>query len=202
MRLRFTVFIVALLAAPCVAQARGGGGVEYFTNAGPDLLGAGVSSGLLLPFGTETVQGLSGFGYGITRGGWKIGGFGTFFFTLPVSVPIAALGGTLQGAMGGFGGIISGGHARWGPGTFALNMRLGVGGIGVQYEWLSSGAARTITDGSVVLYAAAEAEIGLVVVPAMMISVHGGMDALVTLSYVVVPVAVPTMGVRITWGRF
>ncbi len=192
--------LLSLLAVPPTVGARGGGGVEYFTDLGADLLG-GVHPGLLAPFPTAAIQGLSCFGYGITRGGWKIGGFGTFFFTLPVSVPIAVLEGTVTGAMGGFGGIISGGHGRWGPCVLAVNTRLGVGGIGVSYVWPSEGG-RSITDGTMVIYGGADLELGLVAVPAMMVSVHGGVDALVTLPYAVVPVAVPTVGVRLTWGRF
>ena len=197
------VCCAVLLAMPCAAFARGGGGIEYMTNPGSDLLGslAPVGSSLLvLP--TGTVQSVSGFGYGVTRGGWKIGGFGTFFSTEPMSVPVPALG-TVTRAIGGFGGIISGGQGRLGPFLFSLNMRLGAGGMGVFYDWSPNGMSPLHSGGGTFgLFGSLDAEAGLIVFPAMAISAYAGVEGLLALGYAIVPVATPTMGIRITWGSF
>jgi hypothetical protein len=197
------ILLAGFLLVPVLAQAAGGGGVEYMTSVGPDVttsLGL-PSSFVSLPTGAAV--GLTGFGYGVTRGGWKIGGFGTFFYTNALSLPVAALDGTLTGAIGGFGGIISGGQGRVGPFVLSLNLRLGAGGMGVSYLW-ETGAPRAITvgGGTFALFGSVDAELGVIIFPAMLVSAYAGVQALVSLPVVVVPLAVPTVGIRVTWGRF
>lgn len=202
-RLGICVLLALLLLVPCLAEARGGGGIEYLTNPGTDILGSvGLPDGSLLVLPTGTVEAVSGFGYGVTRGGWKIGGFGTFFATEPMAVSVPYLG-TVTRAIGGFGGVISGGQGRLGPLLFALNLRLGAGGMGVAYTWAPVGMdPMPVGAGTFALFGSLDAELGLIMVPAMAVSVYAGVSGLVTLGYAIVPVAVPTMGVRITWGRF
>jgi hypothetical protein len=162
-----------------------------------------LPDGTLMPLPTGSTVGLTGFGYGVTRGGWKIGGFGTFFYTGALSVPLPALGGTLTGAVGGFGGVISGGQGRLGPLVYALNMRLGAGGMGISYLWTAAVPSPVpVTGGTFALFGSLDAELGLIVVPAMLVSAYAGVQALVTLPIVVIPLAVPTVGIRVTWGRF
>jgi hypothetical protein len=197
------VMVLALLLVPSVTFARGGGGFEYFINMGSDVLGGvPLPAGLMTDYVSGTVMGLSGYGYGITRGGWKVGGFGTFFYTAPISESLPAYDMTVTDAIGGIGGVISGGYGRLGPFTFALNTRLGVGGMGVEMIWPSDEYDWTYWSGAVLLYGSADLEVGMIFVPAMMVSAYAGVQAIVTVSYVMVPVVVPTMGIRITWGRF
>ena len=197
-------FCVVLLLAPCLAFAGGGGGIEYVTNPGPDILGSLLPAGSpLLRMPTGTVQAVSGFGYGVTYDGWKIGGFGTFFTTgAPLSLDVPTLG-TVTRVIGGFGGIISGGQGRLGPLLFSVNLRLGAGGMGVGYLWYPAGMSPIpVGPGTFALFGSVDAEVGLITFPAMAISAYAGVNGILALGYAIVPVAVPTMGVRITWGSF
>jgi hypothetical protein len=186
----------ALACSPVLAYAGGGGGIEYLTNLGSDVLAKiPIPGSALLDVPTGSITGFSAFGYGITWGGWKIGGFATGLYTGPLSIPVPSLGGNVTGMAGGFGGVISGGHARLGPFSLSLNVRLGAGGLGVQYAQTTTGVFS--------LYGALDAEIGLVFVPAMMISAFAGVHALVPMSYAgIFPFAAPAAGIRITWGSF
>lgn len=188
---------------PSLTFARGGGGVEYFTNMGSDLLGSvRLPDALVTDYISGSFMGMSAYGYGITRGGWKIGGFGTFFYSAPISLVMDAYDITVNQVAGGIGGVISGGHGRLGPFTFALNTRLGAGGVGFESTWDDDPYAWSYWSGAFALYGAADVEVGLVFVPAMMVSAYAGVQALVTVAYAVVPIIVPTMGVRVTWGKF
>ena len=195
--------LAALLCVPGLAFAGGGGGIEYITNIGPDVLALpGLPRYFLDSPTTGTVIGASGFGYGITRGGWKIGGFGTFFAAGPFDfeVPYASM--VYHGATGAFGGVLSGGFGRVGPFALSLELRLGAGGFVVSGTSTWDGDPMPSLGGSFAAFGSLDAELGLVVVPAMMLSVYAGVSGFVSLPYLVIPAAAPTMGVRITWGRF
>ncbi len=110
------LFVFALV--PAALFANGGGGVEYITNAGSDVLGTTLFRGSIIDMPTSSVTALSAFGFGLTRGGWKIGGFGTGFFTQDFALPIPEAGMIVNRAASGFGGIISGGMGRFGPFAF------------------------------------------------------------------------------------
>ena len=195
------ILLAGLLLVPVLAQAAGGGGVEYMTSIGPDVTSSFGLPSSLVSFPTGAAAAVTGFGYGVTRGGWKIGGFGTFFSTEPLAVPLAPLG-TLTGAIGGFGGIISGGQGRVGPFVLSLNMRLGAGGMGVSYLWATGAGEVPVVGGTFALFGSLDAELGVIVFPAMLVSAYAGVQALVSLPLAVVPLAVPTAGIRVTWGRF
>ena len=194
-----------LLLAPALAEARGGGGIEYFTNLGTDVLGpVTVAPGVLVHAPTGSVSVLSAYGFGITSGGWKIGGFATGFYAAGLSLPFPSLGEAITTAAGGVGGVISGGFARWDQFCLSMDLRLGAGGmaVGMVDDPPIAGAVPFWT-GVFTLYGALSAEAGFLFVPAMLISLRVGLDAVVAFSYSgPFPVAVPTMGIRFTWGRF
>jgi hypothetical protein len=199
------MFLAAIAFTTSLAEARGGGGLEYLTNFGSDVFGQMPGAGgRLLDMPTGTVSAVSGFGYGVLRGGYKIGGFGIFFYTDDISQTIPDFGGPLTHAAGGLGGLISGGYTRWGPLAFSLDLRIGAGGMGVNYLWTQAGYDPVASSAAVfVLYGALKAEVGIVFVPAMMVSAFAGLDALVPVgSMGPIPVLVPTAGVRVTWGSF
>lgn len=196
------VLLVAFAMLPGLVYASGGGGIEYLTNVGPDLLPSlALPGGVSLP--TGSVIGFSGFGYGVTRGGWKIGGFGLFLYTDNVSVPVPSLSSSVNGAVAGFGGVISGGQARLGPFRLSLNLRLGAGVIGVRlpYEHMSP---MMMDAGTACLFGSIDGEVGLLFVPAMLVSVYGGLGSIAPIIpfYGPVPIASFIAGVRITWGSF
>lgn len=169
----FAVILAAFVLTPSLVEARGGGGLEYLTNIGSDAIPQLQSTGgRLLDLPTGTISAISGFGYGVLPGGWKIGGFGIFFYSGELSLTIPNLGGPLTRAVGGAGGLISGGYARWGPFGFSLDIRIGAGGMGVSYlgAYSSEFGPMEATDGVFVLYGALKGEIGTIMVPAMMVS--------------------------------
>ncbi len=179
--------ILACLALPSLAFAYGGGGIEYLANVGPDLLPS-LSSSSLVPLPSGSVSGISAFGYGVTPGGWKIGGFGLLFYTndLPVTVPEL---GRVDSALGWYGGVLSGGQARLGPFRFSLNLRLGAGMAFA--DWMPTAS----------LYGSIDGEVGVLFVPAMLISFYTGVSAIAPFLYNgPVPMGAVVAGVRITWG--
>ncbi len=200
---------VAALVLPASLFAGGGGGVEFMTNLGTETLPSlTLPAGKWLDVPTGSVVGVSGFGYGITRGGGKIGGFGMAIFAPGVSLSIPEDYMTIHTAGGGIGGLISGGAARIGPFDLSVNLRLGIGGIGVGYLWSDPNlryGPREVSAGTIAFYGSADVELGLIYVPAMMISVYAGASALA----VPFPIfngspIVPSItgGLRITWGSF
>jgi len=190
------------------AYPGGGGGVELYTNMDAALLsGVGIPTAALVDLPQGSAYGVGGFGYGIDRHGWKIGGFGKAIFmggpSLPLSMRNAQV--VVNSVAGGIGGLISGGHGRIGPLDLSINCRLGVGGLAVS-GWISrQGFAPYLSNiGIVALYGAADMEVGVHFFPAMMISAFAGIESLAPIAYgadlVIVPT--PTMGIRLTWGSF
>ena len=179
--------ILGCLALPCLAFAYGGGGFEYFTNVGPDLLPSLNSTSLVtLPSGS--VLGASAFGYGVTAGGWKIGGFGMFFYTDGLSIPIPYLG-RVDNASGWVAGVLSGGQARLGPFRLSLNFRMGAGMAFA--DWFPTAA----------LYGSVDGEVGILFVPAMLLSAYTGIGVIAPFLYNgPVPMGAIIAGIRITWG--
>ena len=201
--LKIVLVLVAIAVAPVASFANGGGGVEYFTNAGSDLLESALFHGNVIDMPTGSVTALSAYGFGLTRGGWKIGGFATGFFTQDFALAIPEGGMIVNRAAGGFGGVISGGEGRFGPIGFAVNTRLGAGGLAVMGSWTNGPQPSPMMAGVFSLFGSVDAELGIIVVPAMFVSVYAGIDAVVPISpFVVALLAVPAFGARITWGRF
>ncbi len=173
---------------PCLSYATGGGGIEYMANIGPDLLPLQLPGSISLQSGS--VAAFSGFGYGVTRGGWKIGGFGLFFYANDISAYIPDVG-TVTDAMAWYGGLISGGQARLGPLRLSLNLRLGAGMAFADFLPTAS------------FYGSVDGEIGLLFVPAMLVSAYAGVGAIASVVGLdLVPAASVIAGVRITWGSF
>jgi hypothetical protein len=200
---KISILFLALLVLPFFAFAGGAGGVGYLMNAGSDLLNSLAIPGdafTVLP--TGAANSFSIFGYGVTRSGWKIGGSGSFFYAVPINVPVPVLSGPVTGVIGGFGDVISGGYLRIGPLGLSLNFRFGAGGMAVRYRWSpQSNAATSASTGTFIAHGAVDGEVGIILIPAMMVSVFAGLDVLVIPS-AFLPVPVPTMGVRIAWGSF
>ena len=157
--MRKPLLVALALLLPCLAFAGGGGGIEYLSNVGPDLLPGIALPGVSLQSGS--VAGLSGFGYGVTRGGWKIGGFGTFLYSDGISVPVPSLHTSAAGAVAGFGGVLSGGQAKLGPFRLSLNLRLGGGGIGVRFPYPRTDMPMMMDAGTACLVASVDGEVGL-----------------------------------------
>jgi hypothetical protein len=200
---KLLLMLVALSSAPIVSFANGGGGVEYFTNAGSDLLGPSFFSGGLVDLTTGSITSLSAFGYGVTHGGWKIGGFGTGFYAKNLSLVIPEGDMTVNRSAGAFGGVISGGAGRLGLIGYSVNTRLGAGGLAVEGIWTGGSGLSPMTAGVFSLYASVDAEAGIILVPAMLVSVYVSIDAIVPIApYFIAFLAVPTLGARISWGRF
>ena len=74
---RIIMMLLVAMSAPMVSFANGGGGIEYVTNAGSDVLGKSLFGGSFVDLPTGSIAAISAFGYGVTIRGWKIGGFGT-----------------------------------------------------------------------------------------------------------------------------
>ncbi len=119
-----------------------------------------------------------GFGYGVGDDGSRIGGFGSSFFS--------------SSGAGGVGGMLIGHEWNAGPVVFALTLWGGVGGGG----WAGAGY--------MLAYGAAQAEIGVWVLPWMQLTAYVGYEALGN----VVPgvpfgralLRTPVLGLRVAWG--
>ncbi len=122
----------------------------------------------------------TGFGYGSGHDGSRIGGFGTSF---------SSDSGRLTG---GVGGLIAGHEWRTGPLTLALSLWGGIGGA----SWASRGY--------VVGYGAAQAELGVWVLPWMEIVGYVGYETLGNLSpgapFQEAVLRTPMLGIRFAWG--
>ncbi len=123
---------------------------------------------------------IGGFGYGVSEDGNRIGGFGTSF--------LSESGDTA----GGVGGMVFGHEWRGGPLVFALTLWGGLGGGA-----LSGG-------GYMLAYGAAQAELGVWVLPWMQLTAYVGYEVLGN----VVPgvpfgralLRTPVLGMRLAWG--
>jgi hypothetical protein len=174
MRRAIVLFVLTVIATS-TAWAYGGGGAFW---------------GRTLPFGRWTNTDLTfdysgGYGYGVTDGGHRIGGFG---------VGVTAEDGT---AVGGFGGIMNGQQVRLGALTASLNTWLGVGGLS-----LPSGAPLEFFG----YFAELSGELGLAVLPWLQVSAYLGMQAMGNLipgdPIVDNSIYSPVSGIRLTWGSF
>ena len=194
---------VILMCLPLVSYAEGGGGIGLLTNVGSQNIGAVPLSGMLdYPTGTMTAAEV--FGYGVTSRGWKIGGFGIGFYGSGLSHAVPAEGLSITGAAGGFGGVISGGAGSWGDLVYSMSVRLGAGGMAVEGTTsFPSPGLNPFLGGAFALYGAIEVEIGVTIVPAMLVSGFLSLQAVaVPTPLTIVAATVPTMGIRMTWGRF
>jgi hypothetical protein len=205
-RLPVMVLVAACLASSPLLFAGGGGGIGLLTNAGSEMLGgAPWTNSIVLDYPTGTITALEAFGYGVTRNGWKIGGFGIGFYATSLSLSLPSDDLTITGAAGGFGGVISGGAGRLGSFAYSLNVRLGAGGMAVNCSWINPQypSYASFVSGAFAIYGAIDAEVGLVLVPAMLVSGYASLEALaVPTPTTLMAAVVPTVGVRITWGSF
>jgi hypothetical protein len=123
---------------------------------------------------------ITGYGYGVLSDGSRVGGFGMSILS---SLGIAA---------GGVGGMLVGHEWRSGPVVAALTLWGGVGGA----AWAGQGY--------MLAYGAAEAELGLRVLPWMQIVGYAGYQAignvLPGIPFNRALLRTPVLGIRIGWG--
>ncbi len=196
-----------LLLAPLAAGAipGGGGGIEYLANFETSALHRiGLPSGALIDLPSGTVYGITGFGYRVGRDGWKVGGFGTAIFANGIRLELPTTNVVLTGMVGGIGGFLTGGQGRLGPIVLSGNCRIGCSGLAVRTENDPAFGRLGTTAGLVALYGSLDAEIGVQVFPAMMLSLFAGVNAFMPFSHDVAMTILPApvAGMRITWGRF
>jgi hypothetical protein len=168
-------FSILPLSLACAGGAGGlTWGQQYFDSQLSNLDSQGTLSG--------------GYGYGVTRTGQRIGGFG-------LAVRSSASNGALDG---GFGGLILGQEAHAGPFLLAVNLWTGVGGLS---------ADPAIPAGrSLALFEELDFELGLGFISWMEVTGYAGMQAIVRVGagrpLFSDVMYTPVLGVRVAWGSF
>ncbi|KGE70703.1 hypothetical protein [Spirochaeta lutea] len=177
----FVTAMMLLAASPLIAK--GGGGTIWGTNMtwiGEENLGV---SNLGMTF-------TGGFGYGVARGGAKIGGFG-------LAVHNSEDGSTSDPFIaGGFGGMLLGTYGSTGRVSVATNLWLGVGGYTYDY-----------TGGHFGGFGQADIEVGLAVLRWFQISGYAGYASFFPITgspgrLIEQAKYTPVLGLRFTWGSF
>lgn len=171
---RATLLAAALLISTATAFAGGGGGTFV---------------GRLLPYpelrNQDVMTSVSGgFGYGVSRDGSRVGGFG-----------LAIEDERNEEFYGAFGGLMSGQEVKLGPVIASINLWSGVGYL----------APRSIGSGSIGYYAELSGEIGALLLPWMQTSVYGGMQITGSFSrfaWFERAAYAPVAGIRFAWGSF
>ncbi len=198
---RTWLVLAVFLSLPALAYGGLGVGAEYSTNIGADLLPAPPGSALQsLPSGSITQ--LSGFGYWINPGGWRIGGFLMVLIAGNIGLSVPYSGQPVTSANAGCIGVLSGGQGRLGPFRLSLNLRAGFGGATLGYTDQTTGMPDAVDVGF--LFAAADGEVGLLLVPAMLVSVYAGVEGILfaVSENPASSAAALVAGVRIAWGSF
>ena len=208
MKAKYIIFIL-LIGISGFCFAKGGGGIEIISNAGSDNLpyfSDVFSDKYWLDEATGSIYGFGGFGYGVGRDHFKIGGFGYAFWGDGISKYIPEFDSTLAGMIGGFGGIILGSQYSVGPLVCSLNSRIGFGGLALkQYYGAGPVDSPDFDFGTMGVYLGLEAEAGILASPNMLLSVYGGASGIAALTFsepLFLPLLVPVFGFRITWGAF
>ncbi len=174
------ILVLAVFAAPLsTAFAGGAGGVTWSDQHS------------ISGFSNTTVPAseIGGFGYGVTNGGRRTGGFGYVMYSEPGTDSLS----------GGVGGVIIGQESRTGPFTIAANLWTGAGAVSLGF----SGTASSY----VVLFGEANVELGVAVTPWMQLSAYAGMqgiadvDARTGIGAGLVRYC-PVAGMRLSWGSF
>ena len=204
------IVLAAILAAAIVsgAFARGAGGVELPMNIGADVLpflGYLDSNPYWLVADTAKVIGFGGYGYGITRSGLKIGGFGFVLSSGQMEHPLPELGIDLHSLNILFMGLIWGSQVRYNDWVIDFDTRFGMGLIEVNYG--ENAEATPISGLSMTpsAYASFDLGIGFLVTPFMLVSAYIAIEG--TLTYTgeysgLLPMALPVAGLRVAWGKF
>lgn len=178
--LKIVFFSAVILAFPLsFAFAGGAGGVMWSDQR--------YVSGLAST--TGQMSSVGGFGYGVSSGGQRTGGFGFALYS-PAGTDSLA---------GGVGGIIVGQEAHAGPFMAAINLWTGLGGI--------SAAPNGVETGYAVLFGEANLELGAAVTPWMQLVLYGGLQGFADISPgkgigTEVLRYAPVIGMRLSWGSF
>jgi hypothetical protein len=174
------LLVLAALVLPLsLAFAGGAGGVTWSDQH----YISGLSSSTL------ATSEVGGFGYRVSRGGMRTGGFGYAIYSQPGADSLA----------GGVGGVILGQEGRSGPFTVAANIWTGIGAVSATFSG-------THAD-HVVLFGEANVELGIAVTPWMQLSAYAGMqgiagvDPRTGIGGELVRYS-PVAGMRLSWGSF
>ncbi len=174
---RIVALALALAMLPLAgAFARGGGGVTW---------GQQYSMGSLsnVDLGVQTT---GVYGYSVSRGGQRFGGFA-------LAVHSDA---TLPGVDGGFVGAIAGQETRIGSLLTAVNLWTGCGAANV--------AANARVPDTFALFAELTVEAGLAFLPGLIVTGYAGMQVMAPvlpdLGIIDAAVYSPVLGVRVAWG--
>ncbi len=132
---------------------------------------------------------VGGFGYGVSGGGTRTGGFGYAIYSKPGADSLA----------GGMGGVIVGQEVRTGPLTVSANLWTGAGAVSATVSGTQSG--------HVVLFAEASLELGIAVTPWMQLSGYAGMQGIADVDPHTgiggqLARYSPILGLRLSWGSF
>jgi hypothetical protein len=177
---RFLLLAACLLTAAS-ATAGGAGGILY----GMQYFDAAYSNADL---GTCMA---GGYGYGTSLDGQRVGGFGMALFPAKGSPGIA----------GGVGGMLTGQEARLGSLTIALDILMGVGGIGAD---MPPGTGHW--GGAMVAFGELDLSVGFTLVRWMQIVAYAGFHGIGNLfpgvPFQTIAYYSPAIGVRIAWGSF
>jgi hypothetical protein len=177
---RIVIFTLLALTLPLFgASAAGAGGVAWSDQRRVE----GFSSTPL------SISEVGGFGYGVSSGGQRTGGFGYALYSPDGTSSLA----------GGVGGVIFGQEGHAGPLTFAVNLWTGLGGISARSLGTETGLA--------VLFGEASFELGIAVTPWMQLSAYAGMQGLADISPhsgigTRLATYSPVVGMRLAWGSF
>ena len=175
MSARKTILIISALVILPIALAFGEGGFslgeQYFI---PDLASYDLQS---------RYTGV--FGYGVTHGGQRMGGFVLGIHSPEAGEPIS----------GGVLGAIVGQETRDGPLMLAVSLWTGIGSV------RSSGLTE---HGELSLFGEATIEVGFTVPRWIQIVAYGGMQAVANVGngepFDAVPFFTPVLGLRLVWG--
>ena len=177
---RIVVLVLAALALSLPrAFAGGAGGVSWSDQYSV----SGLSNSSLM---TSEV---GGFGYRVSSGGTRTGGFGYVIYSKPGA----------DSLIGGVGGLIIGQEGRSGPLTVAANLWTGLGGVSATFAGTRSG--------HFVVFGEANLELGISVTPWMQLSAYAGMQGIADvdprtgIGGELVRYS-PVAGMRLAWGSF
>jgi hypothetical protein len=177
--LKTGIFAAAMLVLPLAVYAGGGGGLTW----GEQYFASSALSNTDLQTSTAGV-----YGYGVTRGSQRVGGFAMAIHTTS----------PMQAMDGGFVGAIAGQEMRAGPFTAALDLWTGFGGL--------AAIPALGTSGAFALFGELSLELGLTGIPGVMLTGYAGMQAIAAVqpdqALFGKVMYTPVIGMRLAWGSF
>ena len=176
--LRIVALLTALLVVPLSLFAMGAGGFMW---------GGQLYTGELANFDLRTST-TGVFGYSVTPGGQRIGGFALAMNSI----------GANPGLQGGFVGAITGQETAGGPLVGAVTLFTGLGGLAPD--------ATLHADGSFALFGELDLELAFHFIPGAALTGYAGMQVISDLGPGRSPfeniLYTPVLGMRFAWGSF